>query len=111
MSYINLENKAESEGTNYLTRDLLQDIDSNFTQAVNNLTSVYDFQFTSTNLVSGVLTINHNLDTAYPKPLIRRPDGTYEEVTQIMTYVNSNTITLDFGGSIASGTWIGQINK
>jgi hypothetical protein len=111
MAYIDLENKAETQGTNYKTRDLLQDIDSNFAQAVNNLTSVYNFQFTNANLVSGVLTINHNLDTAYPKALIRRPDGSYEEVTQIMNYVTSNQIALDFGGSIETGTWIGQISK
>ena len=111
MSFTNLENKAENEGTNYLTRNLLRDIDANFQQAKNITDSVYNFQFSNSNLISGVLTINHNLDTAYPKPLIRRPDGSYEEVTQIATYVNSNTITLDFGGSIDSGTWIGQISK
>jgi hypothetical protein len=111
MAYINLENEAETQGTNYLTRDLLQDIDSNFAQATNNLTSVYNFQFTNANLISGVLTVNHNLDTAYPKASLRRPNGKYEEPTQIMTYINSNSVSFDFGGSIATGTWIGQISK
>ena len=111
MAYIDLEAKAIAEGTNYKTQDLLQDIDSNFDQAKNTADSVYQFTFTNSNLVAGVLTITHSLDTNYPSPLLRRPDGTYENAIAIMTYITSNQVIFDFGGVIDTGTWIGQIEK
>lgn len=111
MSYINLENKAETEGANYKTRDLLQDIDSNFQEARNTTDNEYTFEFNNSNLVSDILTITHGLNTNYPDPLIRRPDGTYEDALSIMQYQNSNQVTFNFGGDIESGTWIGKIIK
>jgi len=110
MSYIDLEAKAEAQGTNYKTRDLLQDIDSNFGQAQNISDSVHTFNFSNSDLIGGVLTLTHDLDTAYPKPLIRRPDGTYEDALKIMTYITSNRVSFDFNGAITSGTWVGQIS-
>ena len=108
MAFIDLENRAITLGTNYKTQDLLQDIDSNFTQLNNSINS-YTFQFTNANLVSGVLSINHALNTQYPIAQLRRPDGTYESVEAIMNYVDTDNVTFDFGGAIQTGTWYGLI--
>jgi hypothetical protein len=111
MAYTNLYNEAVSQGTNYKTANLLQDIDSNFGEAFNTTDETYSGTFTNSNLSSGVLTVTHNLNTGFPKPVIRRPDGTYEEPISIMTHVSDNQVTFDFGGSIATGTWYIQIRS
>lgn len=108
MAFIDLENEAQTQGTNYKTRDLLQDIDSNFLQ-LNNSINNYTFQFTNANLVSGVLSVNHALNTQYPLATIIRPDGTYENAEAIMTRVDADNVTFDFGGAIQTGTWNGLI--
>ena len=108
MSFIDIKTKAVALGTNYKTSGLLDDLVFNFTQ-LDSIINSYPFQFNNTNLVSGVLTVTHGKNTAYPIPLIRRPDGTYEDAMAIMTWVDVNTVTFDFGGSIATGTWIGLI--
>lgn len=111
MSYINLENQADTLGVSYITRDLLQDIDSNFGQSYNITDQTYTGTFTNSNLVSGILTVTHNLNTGFPKVMIRRPDGTYENAIAIMTYQSVNQVTFDFAGAIESGTWNIQIRK
>ena len=111
MSFIGLLAKAIAQGTNYKTADLLTDLDTNFGQAKNSTTDDHTFNFTNANLVSGVLTVNLPFTTNYPKPLIRRPDGTYENAIDIMTRVTSSQVTFDFGGAIQAGTWEGQITK
>lgn len=108
MAFIDLEGAAISQGTNYITRDLLQDIDSNFTQ-LNKSISNYTFQFTTSNLTAGVLSINHALNTQFPLPTLIRPDGTFENAEAIMTKIDADNITFDFGGSIQTGTWSGLI--
>lgn len=108
MAFIDLENEADTLGTNYKTRDLLQDIDSNFTQ-LNNTINPYTFQFSNTNLVAGVLSINHSLNTQFPIPTLIRPDGTYENAESIITKVDADNVTFDFGGAIQTGTWNGLI--
>ena len=69
----------------------------------------YPFTFENADLVSGVLSVPHNLNTGFPKVTLRRPDGTFEEPTQIMVYIDANNINLDFGGPIAAGTWNGLV--
>lgn len=109
MAYTGFETKYT--GGIYQTLDLLQDLDSSFAQAYNTTGNTYSGTFTNSNLVSGVLTVTHGLNTGFPKPVIRRPDGTYEDPIEIMTYVTANQVTFDFGGSIASGTWNIEIRK
>ena len=111
MAYIDILAKATSLGTAYKTADLLADIDSNFAQAKNNIDDNYNFTFTNSNLVLGVLTVGLPFSTTQPKPYIRRPDGKYENAIDIMTRVSDVQITFDFGGAIDSGTWVGQIIK
>jgi len=111
MAYIDILTKAISEGTNYKTADLLADLDSNFAQAKNNVDDNYNFQFTTASLVAGILTVNLPFSTSYPKPSLRRPDGTYENAYAIMTRVSDTQLTFDFGGAIQAGTWDGQIIK
>lgn len=108
MAFIDLENEAQTQGTNYKTRDLLQDVDSNFAQLVN-VINPYTFQFTTANLVGGVLTINHALNTQFPIPTLIRPDGTYEDAEAIMTRTDADNVSFDFGGAIQAGTWSGLI--
>lgn len=111
MAYTNLYNKAVSEGTNYQTGDLLQDIDTNFGQAYNNTDNTYTSVFANSNLISGVLTVTHGLSTGYPKPTMRRPDGTYENALDIMTYITDNQVSFDFSGAITTGNWYLEIKK
>lgn len=111
MAYIDLIAKATALGLGYLTNGLLTDIDSNFTQAKNNIDDNHDFTFTTASLSSGVLTINLPFSTTHPKPYLRRPDGTYENALDIMTRITDTQVTFDFGGAIQAGTWIGQIIK
>ncbi len=73
--------------------------------------ATYDFTFVNGDLIGGVLTVSHSLGTNYPKPLIQRPDCTYEDAVAIMTFITTNSISFDFGGAIAAGTWIGQIGE
>jgi len=108
MAFIDLENEAISQGTNYKTQGLLQDIDSNFAQ-LNNAINPHTFQFTTSNLVAGVLSINHVLNTQYPIATLIRPDGTFEDAEAIMTRVDADNVTFDFGGAIQTGTWNGLI--
>lgn len=109
MAYIAFETKYT--GASYQTLDLLQDLDSSFAQAYNTTGNTYSGTFTNSNLVSGVLTVTHGLNTGFPKVMIRRPDNTYEDAMAIMTYVTANQVTFDFGGSIAIGTWNIEIRK
>jgi len=111
MAYIDILAKAISVGTGYLTGGLLADLDSNFAQAKNNVDDNYNFQFTNASLTAGVLTVNLPFSTSYPKPSLRRPDGTYEDAYAIMTRVSDTQLTFDFGGAIQTGTWNGQIIK
>jgi hypothetical protein len=69
----------------------------------------YPFTFENSNLVAGVLAVNHDLNTEFPKLTLKRPDGTFEETTNIMVYVDENNINLDFGGDIEAGTWNGLV--
>lgn len=69
----------------------------------------YPFTFENADLTGGVLEVEHNLDTEYPKLTLKRPDGKFEETTQIMVYIDSNNIQLDFGGPISAGTWNGLV--
>lgn len=59
--------------------------------------------FTNSDLSSGVLTIDHSLKTSNVVVVVRDPDGTDDIVNS--TVVDTDTVTVDFGGSIASGTW------
>lgn len=76
---------------------------------VNTRLNSYPFTFDNSDLTSGVLPVTHNLDTEFPKLTLKRPNGTFEESTQIMVYVDTNNVNLDFGGDIDSGTWSGLI--
>jgi hypothetical protein len=72
----------------------------------------FPFSFDNSDLVNGVLPTsftNHELNTEFPKLTLKRPNGGFEEVTQIMVYVDEDTIQLDFGGVIDAGTWNGLI--
>lgn len=111
MAYIDIKAKAISLGTGYLTGGLLDDIDSNFVQAKNNIDDNHNFQFSNSDLVANILTVNLPFSTSYPKPTLRRPDGTYEDPYAIMTRVSDTQVTFDFGGAIQTGTWYGQIIK
>jgi hypothetical protein len=105
MALINLYNKAVSEGTNYLTGDLLTDIDANFgdiAQAVK-----YSFQFQNSDLTAGTLTVNHGLGTKFIMPIIIRPDNGYELAYGFLEYVTDNQSKLNFGGTIETGIWSG----
>lgn len=70
---------------------------------------VFTFEFDNTDLINGVLEVEHILNTAFPKLTLKRPDNTFEETTQIMKYVDVNNVNLDFGGAIEDGTWSGLI--
>lgn len=108
MTFIDLENRMDTQGTNYKTRGLLQDIDDNFKQLQNAINN-YTFQFTTSNLAAGVLSITHALNTQYPIATLIRPDGTYEDAEAIMTKIDADNVTFDFGGAIQTGTWNGLI--
>ena len=74
--------------------------------------SEYTFAFESSDLIDGVLPTSfttHSLNTEFPKLTLKRPNGRFEEVTQIMNFIDVNTIQLDFGGEINDGTWNGLI--
>jgi hypothetical protein len=72
----------------------------------------FDFTFTNADLVDGELIVVHNLGTSNPKPLLRRPDDTYEDAIGIMEYIDTNNIKFNFGpGDIDTGTWIGEIKE
>jgi len=109
MAYPDFETKYT--GGTYYTLDLLQDIDLALTEAYNINDNTYSGTFTNSNLVSGVLTVTHSLNTGFPKPTLRRPDGTYEDALSIMEWVSDNQVTFDFGGAIATGTWYLEIRK
>ena len=109
MAFKILYTEAVSLGINYQTGDLLNDIDSNFAQCYNTNENSYSSTFTNASLSSGILTVTHGLNTGFPKPVMRRPDGTYEDATAIMTYVSANQVTFDFSGAIAAGTWYLEI--
>jgi hypothetical protein len=111
MALVILEDRMDALGVAYTTRILLQDIDSNFAQVQLTGGASYNGSFQNSDLVAGVLSVNHGLNTTFPKPLIRRPDGTYEDALSIMTYTDVNNVTFDFGGSIAAGTWVILIEK
>jgi len=71
----------------------------------------YPFTFTTADLDAGVLTVTHNLGTNYPKPSLRLPDNTYLEGYTIMTFIDINSVSFDFGGAITAGTWVGFIGE
>ena len=99
------------------TADDFNDIKSvvnNNAQDVEDRLGEFLFTFEDSDLVAGVLPTSfttHNLDTEFPKLTLKRPNGKFEETTQIMSYIDANTIQLDFGGPISSGTWEGLITK
>jgi hypothetical protein len=103
MALINLYNKAVSEGTNYKTGNLLSDLDLNFADIVQ--AKKYPFQFANANLTAGTLTVTHNLSSKFILPVIKRPDNGYEIAWGFLEYVTDNQSKLNFGGSIALGTW------
>lgn len=85
---------------------------NNNAQDVEDRLKEFPFTFENSDLVNGVLPTSfttHNLNTEYPKLTLRRPNGTFEESTQIMKYIDVNTIQLDFGGPITLGAWNGLI--
>lgn len=70
--------------------------------AENTLALKKKFTFTDTNLTAGKLTIAHGLSEAHPSVSIWLASG-YMLNADIRS-VDANTIEIDFGGSVASGT-------
>lgn len=70
-------------------------------QAYNNQSK--EGTFTNADLSAGVLTITHSLGTTSVAVVIRDPAGL--ETVQPNTVVDSNTVTVDFGGAIGAGTY------
>jgi len=59
--------------------------------------------FTNDDLTAGVLTITHNLGSTSIAVVIRDPDG--QETIPTNTVVDSDSLTVDFGGAIGAGTY------
>jgi hypothetical protein len=79
----------------------------NFLQTILNTTSstpAATGTFVNGDLVVGVLSINHGLNTLYPALYITDPAGAYVGGVTI-TVVDADNITVDFGGAIGAGTW------
>ena len=71
--------------------------------AASNTAALASGTFVNGDLVAGVLTITHGKNITNLMSVITDPNG----VSQLMvhTVVDANTITVDFGGAIAAGTW------
>jgi hypothetical protein len=64
---------------------------------------LYERTFTNADLVLNVLTTIHGLNGDVVICTVTNPAGL--EVIKVFTQVDKNTVTQDFGGAIAAGTW------
>jgi hypothetical protein len=61
--------------------------------------------FNNSNLIDGTWTYNHNKNTTTIRLTLRNPSGYEQCLGGILKVVNTNTIQIEFGGSIDSGDW------
>jgi hypothetical protein len=61
--------------------------------------------FTNANLVSGVLTINHEKDTNYVELTVYDASGRKVDINGLMQITDVDNIEVDFGGDISAGVW------